>query len=146
MQFDSSFINDGYPTNKLFTNTVTLSKQYPLSSLNSTVASTRDSFGSTKKTTLYTIHAGFSKEIEVLSSGLVKALKGVQKLDDFEAHVLTRKAEFWKQRGSEATSFNAIRFTIVVNHTTKKLWITPILTVVETSESIPEESLEEILE
>jgi hypothetical protein len=67
-------------------------------------------------------------------------------LGDFEAHVLTRKAEFWKQRGSEATHFNAIKFTIVVNHTTKKLWITPILTVVETSEAIPEETLEEILE
>lgn len=150
MQFDSSFINDAYPSNKLYTNTVTLSGRYPLSGLNSTVVSTSDPFGSTKKTTHYNIHPGFSKEIEVLSSGLVKSLKGVQLLGDFEAHVLTRKAEFWKQRGTEPTHFSAIKFTVVVNHVTKKLWITPILTAVETSEPIPdviiEEALGEILE
>ena len=145
MQFDSAFINDGYPTNKLFTNTVMLSGCYPLNGLNSTVVSTSDAFGSTKKTTLYTLHKGFSKEIEVLSSGLVKSLKGVQLLGDFEAHVLTRKAEFWKQRGSEGTHFNAIKFTIVVNHVTKKLWITPIFTAVETSEVIPEVIVEDAL-
>jgi hypothetical protein len=55
-------------------------------------------------------------------------------LEDFEAHVLTRKAEFWKQRGTEATHFNAIKFTVVVNHATQKLWITPILTVLSEDE------------
>ena len=141
MNYDASFINDLYPSNKLFTNTQVLSKSHSLDSLNKTVNDTKDSFGSSKKTTHYIIPPKFSPEIEKLSRDLVTSLTADLPHKGFECHVLTKRVEYWqpKDREEDHTSFNAIRFTIVVNHTTGKVWITPILTLVPEPLIIPEE-------
>jgi hypothetical protein len=150
MLYDASFINTDFPTNKIFTNTVGLKTKTPIANLQKAPPSiTKDSFGSTKKTTHYVIARGALPEIETLSRNLVASLTTDLPHKNFEFHVLTKRAEFWRPKGREedVDFFNAIRFTAVVNHNTNKVWITPILTVVaETPKIIPEESPSELEE
>lgn len=150
MQYEVSFINPVYPTNKIFTNTVGLKKgRIPITVLQKVINSSKDSFGSTKKTIHYVIPHGAFPEIETLSRNLVTSLTADLPHKGFEFHVLTKRVEYWKPKDStEDDFFNAIRFTAVVNHTTNKVWITPILTVVpeESPKIIPEESSSELEE
>lgn len=142
MQYDASYINQDYPTNKIFTNTVGLKNgRTPIAALQKVINNTKDSFGSTKKATHYVITRGTFPEIEALSRNLVTGLTADLPHKNFEFHVLTKRAEFWKPKDSEDHDFfNAIRFTVVVNHSTSKVWITPILTVIpETPTITPEE-------
>ena len=133
MQFDPSFIDSTYSVNKIYTNTVYIREQIKIASLTKVINNTKDSFGSTKKTTNYQLPKGKCPNIEKLSRSFVSELAShLPKV--FECHVLTNRCEFWqpKDREEDYDYFNAIRFSAVVNHTTHKVWITPILTVVET--------------
>lgn len=148
MQYDASYINADYATNKIFTNTAALKGRTPIAALEKVISSSKDSFGSTKKTTHYILPRGFT-EIETLSRNLVASLTTDLPHKNFEFHVLTKRAEFWqpKDREEDYDYFNAIRFTCVANHNTNKVWITPILTVVaESPKIIPEESPSELEE
>ena len=132
MQFDASFINTDYTTNKIFTNTVGLSKKTPINALAREMNTTKDSFGSTKKSVNYILPKGFSKEIENLCRSLTTSLAEDLPHKNYDFHVLTKRVEFWqpKERKEDYNHFDAIRFTAVINHSTNKVWITPILTVI----------------
>lgn len=151
MQYDASYITTDFSTNKIFTNTVALKKGHtPIASLQKVINNTKDSFGSTKKTTHYVIPQGTHPEIETLSRSLVTSLSSDLPHKGFEFHVLTKRVEYWRPKDSSAEDydyFNAVRFTAVVNHCTSKVWITPILTVVlESPKIIPEEFPSELEE
>lgn len=142
LTYDKSFINRSYSQNKLFTNTVKLDAKYPLSTFQKVQANEQDSFGSSRKTTHYTIPKGKIPDLETYSRSFVKALSF--DLPGYEAVVLTKKAEFWSPKWREDeepfTYCNAVKFTASVNHVTKKIWNTVILTAFQKSEEDDEDS------
>ena len=146
LTYDKSFINRSYSQNKLFTNTVKLDAKYPLSTFPKVQANNQDSFGSSRKTTHYTIPKGKIPDLESYSRSFVRAL-GID-LPGYEAVVLTKKVEFWSPKWREdepVTYCNAVKFTAIVNHVTKKIWVTVILTAFQKSEEEDEDGeLEEI--
>lgn len=134
LTYDKSFINSSYSQNKVFTNVLKLDSKYPLSTFPKVQVNTNDTFGSSRKTTHYTIPQGKIPDLEAYSRSFVKALNS--DLPGYEAVVLTKKAEFWapKWREDDITYCNAVKLTASINHATQKIWITIILTALQASE------------
>jgi hypothetical protein len=132
MQYNAAYINDQVTSNKIYTDTVKLENSHKLDTVPTVVHNTKDAFGSTKKTKHYILKPKFDTEIESLSRKLVCSILDDLPDAEYEAHVLTKRAEYWqpKDRKEDYDYFNAIRFSIVINHSTFKVWITPILTTI----------------
>lgn len=87
-------------------------------------------YGTTKKTTVYSIEKANSYELKKACSNAVRSLQKSEKLDGYEYIMMTKRAEVWIKKHEDY--INNIFFKVSINHTDEKVFITPILNIVET--------------
>lgn len=127
---NKNFYNDKYITcnnkySKLYCNPMYIGK-HEISSFPCVLSTTTDSFGGSRKVNHYSATPGKFPKLEELSRELVKQL--TEDLH-YDAHILYKKCEVWKPKGEPNIDYiNTVRFSVSINHETKKCWISIVFT------------------
>lgn len=123
--YDNKYISTNNKYSKLYCDPMYIGR-HDISSLPCVLSTTTDSFGGCRRVNHYTATPGKFPKLEGYSRELVKQLT-----DDlhYDNHILYKKCEIWIPKENPNVDYiNTVRFSVSINHETKKCWITIVFT------------------